>query len=115
MFDSMPGRDPNDDRYSGVRILLMKVIIRAMFDWASYKDHPKMEKRKDAESARTWLFEKSNHPNSFENLCLMLGLNPKRIRERASVMTKEDVAKIEFKDRRPVSDGRSCKELTEAV
>lgn len=105
MFDAAPCRD-NDDRYAGIRLLLMKIIIRAMFDYASYKDHPRLERRKEAESARKWLFEKSHYPNSFENMCLMLNLNPKKIRERAAVMTKEDVAKIEFKDRRPVSDGR---------
>lgn len=103
-------RDPSDDRYSGVRILLMKVIIRAMFDWVSYKDHPRQDKRKEAESARAWLFDKNDHPNSFENMCHSLGLQPRKIRERASNMTKADVAKIEFKDRRPVKDPKSKEE-----
>lgn len=115
MLDSAPSRGPDDDRYSGVRILLMKVIIRAMFDWASYKDHPKLDKRKDAENARVWLFEKSRHPNSFESICLALGLQPKKIRERAAVMTKEDVAKIEFKDRRPVIEAHMEQDFQEDV
>lgn len=98
---------PNNDRYEGVRILLMKVIVRAMFDLASYRDHPNMEKRKEADSARKWLFEPSDYENSFENVCEMLNLNPKKIRERASTMTKADVAKIEFKDRKPISEKKA--------
>ena len=104
---------PNNDRYEGVRILLMKVIVRAMFDLASYRDHPNPEKRKEAESARKWLFEPSDYENSFTNVCSMLGLNPRKIRERASTMTKADVAKIEFKDRRPISEKRPQSEVTD--
>ena len=114
MLESFPARE-NDDRYAGVRILLMKVIIRAMFDYASYKDHPKLDKRKDAENARVWLFERSEHPNSFESICLALSLQPRKIRDRARTMTKEDVAKIEFKDRRPVLDEHLEQDFAEDV
>lgn len=104
---------PNNDRYEGVRILLMKVIVRAMFDLASYKNHPNQEKRKEAESARKWLFDPSDYENSFENICMMLSLSPRKIRDRAANMTKADVAKIEFKDRKPVREGRNASLLRE--
>lgn len=98
--DHLPIPGINDDRYAGVRSLWLKVIIRAMFDLASYRDSDKLSQRKLAENAYNWLFGPSEIYNSFENVCRLLDLDPKRIRNRANLMTKDDVAKIEFKERR---------------
>lgn len=89
-----------DDRYSGVRSLWLKVIIRAMFDLASYRDSPRLSHKKLAENAYNWLFETNKLFNSFETICSQLKIDAKVIRERAALMTKDDVAKIEFKERR---------------
>lgn len=103
-FDSLDGEAPQlvpagDKRYAGVRALWMKVIVRAVFDWVTYRDHSKLEKRKHAESAHSWLFDKSLLFNSFDNVCKYLDIDPERIRSRAKMMTKEDVAKIEHMER----------------
>lgn len=92
------------DRYAGMRSLWLKVIIRAMFDWASYRDSTKLMQRKLAENARVWLFEPSETFNSFENICRMLDIDIRKIRLRAETMNKDDVAKIEFKERRGFND-----------
>ena len=72
-------RRANDskDRYAGYRALLLKVIIRAIFDWVCYRDSTKLEKLKIAESAATWLFEPSKLFNGLDNFCMstMLGLS----------------------------------------
>lgn len=94
----------SDRRYAGVRALWMKVIIRAVFDWVTYRDNSKVDKRKYAESAHDWLFKKSLLFNSFENICKNLDLDPQRIRNQTLKMTKDDVAKIEHMERDYESD-----------
>src|SRR5512140_3817167 len=64
------------DRYVGYRALWMKVIIRAAFDWVSYRDSTKLEQRKEAEKAYKWLFHQSTLFNSFENVCQLVDLPP---------------------------------------
>jgi len=87
------------DRYVGYRALWMKVIIRAAFDWVSYRDSLKLEHRKIAEYAFVWLFQPSELFNSFENVCHLVDLPPEKIRAWARHLTKEHVAKIEHLER----------------
>ena len=87
------------DRYIPYRALWMKVIIRAAFDWVSYRDAIKLEQRKEAERAYRWLFEPSELFNSFENICDLVNLPPDSIRSWAKCLTKEHVAKIEHLER----------------
>ncbi len=88
-----------DDRYTGIRILWLKVIVRAMFDWVNHRDSLKLSQLKSAESAQSWLFGQSELFNGFESICANLGINPNWIRERAKKMTPDDVAKIEHLER----------------
>lgn len=88
-----------EDRYAGVRALWAKVIIRAMYDYVSYKDSQKLALRKYAEGAERWLFHPSEVFNSFENICRMLGIRPEAVRRRALSMTKDEISKIEHVDR----------------
>jgi hypothetical protein len=87
------------DRYVGYRALWMKVIIRAAFDWVSYRDAMKLESRKEAEKAYKWLFQPSQLFNSFENVCHLVDLPPDKIRHWVQTLTKEHVAKIEHLER----------------
>lgn len=88
-----------NERYVGTRALWLKVIIRAVFDWVSYRDNSDIQKLKLAESARNWLFEKSEMFNGFENVCDHLSLAPEKVRKWAKSISKEQVAKIEHLDR----------------
>jgi hypothetical protein len=87
------------DRYVGYQALWIKVIIRAAFDWVSYRDSPKLELRKEAEKAYKWLFLPSTLFNSFENVCDLSGLPPDRLRRWVQSLTKAHVAKIEHLER----------------
>lgn len=91
------------DRYVGYRALWMKVIIRAAFDWVSYRDSLKMEQRKEAEKAYTWLFCDSELFNSFSSICNLVDLPPEKIRRWVRTLTKEHVAKIEHLERDNIS------------
>lgn len=87
------------DPYVGYRALWMKVIIRAAFDWVSYRDSMRLDQRKEADKAFKWLFKPNVHFNSFENICHLVDLPPEKIRTWVSSLTKEHVAKIEHLER----------------
>jgi hypothetical protein len=89
----------SEDRYVGTRALWLKVIIRAVFDWVSYRDSTNIQKLKLAESARNWLFERSELFNGFENVCFQIDLSPQKVRVWARSISKDQVAKIEHLDR----------------
>lgn len=88
-----------DDRYSGIRALWLKVIIRAIFDWVTYRDSTRLLQRKLADNAYEWLFKPSLLFNGFESICRYLDVDPDTVRERAKKMSREDVAKIEHLER----------------
>ncbi len=88
-----------EDRYVGVRALWIKVIIRAAFDWVSYRDSSNIRLKKLAESASTWLFQPSELFNSFEGVCKFVDLPPEKVRGWVQALTKEHVAKIEHLER----------------
>jgi hypothetical protein len=88
-------------RFAGVRALWVKVIIRAVFDWVTYKDAADLRQLKLAQGASVWLFSKSELFNSFENVCYYLDLNPDNIRTWAATLTRDQVVKIEHLQREP--------------
>lgn len=89
----------NDERYAGARALWIKVIVRAAFDWVSYRDSDRLLQRKLAENAQAWIFKPSRLFNGFENICLSLDLDPDRVRQWVSGLSKDQVAKIEHLER----------------
>lgn len=84
-----------------MRTLWVKVIIRAVFDWVSYRDSEKLMQRKLAQSAESWLFLPNEVFNSFENVCYYLDMNPENIRRWAKSLNRDQVSKIELLDRSP--------------
>lgn len=87
------------ERYSGVRALWVKVIIRAAYEWVSWRDSFKLQERKVAESAYVWLFEPSTLFNGLENVCFFLGILPDQVRYWARSLSKDQITKIEYIDR----------------
>ena len=101
------------DRYAGFRKLWGRVIQRAIYDWVAWRDSTKLEKKKQAELAETWLFQPNVCFNSFENICHMLDIDPEVVRERARKFTKDEVLKaehVERTNRRP--DVKQFEEMT---
>lgn len=97
--DTIPSAE-GDDRYVGVKALWLKVIIRAVFDWVSYRDSDKPALKKLAENAENWLFASGrNEFNSLESICEVIDLAPEKVRTWANSMTKDQVAKIEHLER----------------
>jgi hypothetical protein len=89
----------NTERYLPIRILWAKVIIRATYDYALWKDSKDMRLRKFAEDAERWLFEPSDHELSFENICFAFDFPVAKIRQKTRSLTRHDVKKLEFRER----------------
>jgi hypothetical protein len=100
-----------EDRYAGVRALWAKVIIRAIFDWICWRDSPRLDKKKVADQAEAWLFEPNEVFNSFDNVCEMLDISPRLVRESARKMSKDHVAKIEHMERDATEAGEDSVEV----
>jgi hypothetical protein len=90
---------PPPERYAPVRLLWIKAIIRAAFDYTLYKSHRDLKLRKFALDAERWLFEPSHLVNSLENICQALDINIELVRSFSRRVTREQVKKMEFLER----------------
>lgn len=95
------GFDPSlyHERYSPVRMLWLRVIVRAAWDLAMYKDSTKIKEQKLAQDAERWLFEPSSLINGLENICRTLGVSIESARRFAREMTKDKVRKMDLCER----------------
>lgn len=82
-----------------MRLLWIKAIIRAAFDYALYKGHRDLKLRKFALDAERWLFEPSRLINSLESICQALDINIDLVRTFSRRVTREQVKKMEFLER----------------
>lgn len=82
-----------------VKILWARVVLRAIYDYVILKDAKKLKDRREFDTVRKWLFEPSNLGNGLENLCRLLNWPVGLIREKALGMTRDDVKKMEFRER----------------
>lgn len=89
----------NPERYVPYRLLWVKVIIRAAYDYALWKESKDLRLKKYAQDAEKWLFDPSELVNSFENICYLFDLDIDEIRRYARALTREEVKKLEFRER----------------
>ena len=87
------------DRYTWVKLLWRKVIIRAVYDYVLWKDIRQIRKRHDAQDAGKWLFDESEMNNSLEEICLIADVDPEKVRRLARTATKDQVKKLEHIER----------------
>lgn len=89
----------NPERYVPIKVLWAKVIIRAAYDYALWKDSKDMRLRTYAKDAERWLFETSGLELSFKNICEAFDFPLEKIRLKTRLLTKQDVKKLEFRER----------------
>jgi hypothetical protein len=78
----------------------VKVIIRAAYDYALWKDSDEFRLRKHALDANRWFSSDSSvFPNSFLHICQVLKIDPALIRRGVKKLTRDQVKKLEFKER----------------
>lgn len=87
------------ERYGPHKLLWIKVIVRAAWDYALWKDDHDMRKRKMASDAARWLFEESHLVNGLENICHAIDVDVDMVRTYAQKVTRDQVKKMEFLER----------------
>lgn len=107
---------PKLSEHECYRLLWIKVILRAAYDWVLYRSSKNSINRKIAKDAHSWLFESTttkhkiestNGPqiiqvdffNSLENICGFLDLDIDIVRKFASTLTRDEIKKQEFLER----------------
>ena len=102
-----------DELYENFRLLWIKVILRATYDWVLYRDSKSRAAQRIAENAYKWLFEdyfekvryreknkiiiKMERPfNSLFFLCEELDLDITTVRAFARRLNKKQIRKSEF-------------------
>ena len=94
--------DQQDDRrYLPLKVLWVKVIIRAAADSVLYRDSKNIKLKRWAVDADRWLFGSSALFNSLESVCYHFDMDISRIRKFAKNLTRDSVKKMEFLERSP--------------
>lgn len=98
------------------RLLWIKVILRAAYDWVLYRNSKSYSHKKDAEDAYRWIFDPPKEKrrvtingqvkviliqefNSLENICDAINLDIDSVRSFARRLTRDQVKKLEFLER----------------
>jgi len=99
-----------------IRLLWIKVILRAAYDWVLYRNSKSHIAKKIAEDAHRWLFNPPKEKisivignttrlvehqefNSLENICDAIDLDVDSVRKFARLLTRDAIKKMEFLDR----------------
>ncbi len=107
---------PKLSEHECYRLLWIKVILRAAYDWVLYRNSKNSINRKIAKDAHSWLFEAAKSKkkfiingeievlrielfNSLENICGFLDLDVDSVRKFAKTLTRDDIKKQEFLER----------------
>lgn len=93
-----PGHD-RSVKYSPYAVLWLRVITRAAFDFALWKDSSDFRTKKCAIDAERWLFQESAIWHSFDNICDIFHFPKEKLREWARSLTRDQVRKMEFRER----------------
>lgn len=99
----------------GAQALLIEVVKRAAFDWVLYRGSSRLEQKKIAEDAYTWIFlEDEDHPNwevrtkddkqitSFISICDVFDIDPEGLRRK---IRKLDPQRVLVSGRPPGTGG----------
>lgn len=115
-YGSEENHRPKLSEHECYRLLWIKVILRAAYDWVLYRNSKNSINRKIAKDAHSWLFEVAKTKrkfiingeiealrielfNSLENICGFLDLDVDSVRKFAKTLTRDDIKKQEFLER----------------
>lgn len=95
------------DEAPGCKALLLEIVRRASFDWVLYQSSTRLQQKKLAEEAYTWLFQEQpghrdweersqegKHLVSFLGICEALDLEPDLVRRHIRRLTPKHVQSI---------------------
>lgn len=87
------------ERFESVRVLWVAVVQRAIFDYVTYKDST--TSRLDFRTAERFLF---SDDGGLVDLCQVMGWPLQTMRRRAKAMTKNEVRKMDFRERTSIPE-----------
>ena len=104
------------DQHECFRLLWIKVILRAAYDWVLYRDSSNNISKKIADDAYRWLFDPPKEKktvkldnknvviftqefNALENICDSIDLDIDSVRRFANNLTRDQIKKMEFLER----------------
>jgi hypothetical protein len=87
------------EHYWPIRALWARVLVKAICDFVVFKEAKTLKGRREFKKVEQWLF---GEDTGFLSVCEAVGWSPLRIRAKATTMTKDEVRKIEHRDRDPV-------------
>jgi hypothetical protein len=110
LIDDEPrSRDPAlvEQEITGCKTLLLEVIRRAAYDWVLYRTSRRLQHKRLAEDAYTWLFEEKpghvnwverdrvgKHITSFLSICSELDLDAATVRKYVRKLTVKNVMSV---------------------
>ena len=90
----------HEEYFTPCRVMWIKVIIRAAYDYALWRDSSDLRQRKYAHDAAKWLFDEDDHLlNSFKSICFLCRLPEEELKVWARKLTRAQVKKFEFLER----------------
>lgn len=78
------------------KALWARVVIRALYDYVTFKSASRLHHKRDFQSAKWWLF---GADTGFVEVCELLDWPVERLRRAAQTMTSNDVRKLEHYER----------------
>jgi len=84
-------------KYEQVKSLWLTVVARAIWDYAKWKKAERSDHRKEASSARHFIFDDDG---GLVAVCAVFDLDLDKVRHRAQILTPLQIRKIERVDRR---------------
>lgn len=89
----------NAEHYWPIQALWARVIVKAICDYANFREAKTFKGKREFKKVSAWLF---GEETGFFAVCEAAGWQPAMVRKRALSMTKDEVRKIEHRDRDPV-------------
>lgn len=90
----------NAEHFWPIWALWARVIVKAVCDYANFREAKTLKGKREFVKVSSWIF--GGEETGFLEVCEVVGWQPKMVRDRARAMTKDEVRKIEHRDRDPV-------------
>lgn len=86
----------SEGHYHSIRALWARVIVRAICDYVLLKEARDLKGKRDFRAVNRWIFDENT---GLKGICDLLGWQIEEVRSRALSMTRDEVRKIEHRDR----------------
>lgn len=87
------------EHYWPIQALWARVLVKSICDYVVFKEATTLKGKREFKKVAWWLF---GEETGFLSVCEAVGWPPAMVRKRALSMTKDEVRKIEHRDRDPV-------------